>query len=766
MLVHGLEFSEELIERIQAIVDEDSGISRGGLSRRICGEQGWRNEAGRLREVSCRKAIARLEREGFLRLPERKEGGWERRREKDPAPATSHVEGTLRDLGAVELVLVTGEGQRLSRTWNQLLEAYHYLGSGPLCGAQARYLFQSEHHGWIGGISFSASAWRVRARDEFIGWSNEAREKNLKKVICNSRFLIVPTIRVKHLASHLLSKSLGRAGEDWEKLYGYRPVLAETFVDVSRFRGTSYRAANWVYVGQTAGRGRQDRENRRQAGVKDIYLYGLREDWREDLTEEPARVPVRLREANDWAEEEFGDAELGDERLRKRLCEVARCFYSHPEANIPEACGSHAKAKATYRFMDNQRTTMDAILKPHYEQTTRRIAAEEVVLAIQDTSSLNYTAHPLTTGLGPINTAKDKAIGLLLHDTLAFDDSGVPLGLLDVQCWARDKKQREDKERYSLPIEDKESYKWLKSYQAVRNVQRCCPKTQVILISDRESDIYEFFVEARDSEGGPDLIIRADRGRQRKTETEPLWEQMEAEAVEGIHEVLVPAKDGKPSRIARLEVRYAQVTLTAPQRKRRLGDVTLYAVYAKEEDPPAEGTALEWMLLTTIPVNSFEDAQWILRCYSRRWGIEVYHRTLKSGCKIEDRQLGNADRILTCLAIDMVVAWRIYHLTLLGRQEPEAPCTVFFEDSEWKALVAYVTKNPIPPEQPPSLADAIKMLGALGGHLGRKSDGQPGTTYIWRGIQKLDVVTEMYKVFTAAYHDKRTADIDEVSRSP
>jgi len=750
-------------------VDTEAEISRSELSRRICGMMGWRNEAGRFREVSCRKAMARLAREGELRLVERR---WERPNKRVGERATEDggvVEGEIRDLGGIEVVQVTGRGRSVSETWNGLMDAHHYLGSGPLCGAQLRYLFRSEKIGWVGGISFSASAWRLQARDRYIGWSDQAWEKNLKKVICNSRFLVIPTVRVKNLASHLLAKSLGVVQDDWDRQYGYRPVLVETFVDRSRFRGTSYRAANWVCIGQTSGRGRQDGENKRQAGIKDIYVFGLSEDWQEQLRAGPAPgLPERRREAKDWAEEEFGDAELGDERLTNRLCKIARDFYSHPEANIPEATGSHADAKATYRFFTNEKTTMEGILTPHYAQTMRRAACEKLVLVVQDTTSLNYTAHPLTGGLGPINTAKDQAIGLLVHDTMAFSETGVPLGLLDVQCWARDENDRgKSKDRYDLPIEEKESFKWLKSYEAVGEAQKRCPQTSFVVMSDRESDIHEFFLEARKNPKGPEVIIRADQGRQRRTETAPLWEKMAGEPVAGIYEVLVPARGGQSSRVAQLQVRYAEVTLKAPKKKKHLGDVTLYAVYGKEDAAELEGVEpLEWMLLTTMSVSTFAEAEWVLRCYVKRWGIEVYHRTLKSGCKIEDRQLGDADRIQTCLAIDMVVAWRIHHLTLLGRQDPDAPCTVFFEDTEWKALVAFITKNPIPPAVPPSLAEAIKMLASLGGHLGRKSDGMPGTTYMWRGIQKLEIVTEAYKAFCPAYHDHNTQKSNHVSRSP
>jgi hypothetical protein len=157
---------------------------------------------------------------------------------------------------------------------------------------------------------------------------------------------------------------------------------------------------------------------------------------------------------------------------------------------------------------------------------------------------------------------------------------------------------------------------------------------------------------------------------------------------------------------------------------------------------------IEWMLLTTVEVKDVADAQKRVEWYSGRWGIEVYHRTLKSGCRIKDRQLGTAERLETCLGIDMVVGWRIYHLTMLGREAPELPCTVFFKDIEWKALCCYVNKTPVAPEKPPSLRKAMFMVGAIGGHLGRKGDGFPGTQTLWRGLQRLDTATEMYAILT------------------
>jgi hypothetical protein len=453
----------------------------------------------------------------------------------------------------------------------------------------------------------------------------------------------------------------------------------------------------------------------------------------------------RPAQAADWVEEELGTVRLYDPRLRRRLFAVVRDFYGQPQAPIPQACGSRAKTKGAYRLFQNEKVTMEVLLKAHVESAVDRIRGHRLVLAVQDTTSLNYTAHPATEGLGPINTAQDGAVGLVVHDTLAFTEEGTPVGLLDVQCWARDPRdQGKSRRRKETPIEQKESMKWLRSYRATAEVQRLCPGTTVVSVGDRESDIYELFWEASRTPQGPHLLVRCERSRHRKVGELYLWEKMQREAVGGVLEVYVPPKGGRPARHAKLEVRYAPVTLTPPQRK-GVEPIALWAVYAREVGHSAKvKSPLEWMLLTTVAVATFAQASERLAWYTRRWGIEIYHRTLKSGCRIEDRRLGSADRLEACLAIDMVVAWRIYHLAKLGRETPDVPCTVFFEEAEWKALHSFLYKTPKLPPQPPSLRDAMRMTASLGGFLGRKCDGEPGTTTLWRGLQRLEDITAMY----------------------
>jgi hypothetical protein len=720
MLVCGQHFTEELIQKISTTVESEPTISRRALSRRVCELLDWKGPNGKLKTMSCRVALLKLHRKGVIDLPEcRVNGLFQSKKDKDGIlEQIKPVCCDLRELGSVELVPIRSRESKASRVWNELMGRYHYLGAGPLCGAQIRYLIK----------------------------------RHLEKVVYNSRFLILPQVQVPNLASHVLSLSAKRLCRDWFERYGFEPVLLETFVERDRFHGSCYRGANWQYVGSTCGRGRQDRERMNSVPVKDVYVFPLRQDAREVLCCEPISSvvksePKETKEVEDWAEDEFGAADLGDKRLTNRLVSLVRDFYARPQASVPQACQSRAKTKAAYRFFEHPNMSMDKVLEQHYESTLGRASKEEVVLAVQDTTTLNYTAHPATENLGPIGYRLDKGIGLILHDTMSFNRDGTPLGLLDVQCWARDGQDfGKKKRRHELPIEEKESNKWLVSFRKVTEAQRRCPQTTFVSVGDREADIYELFQLALKEVRGPKLLVRASQNRILAEEQGHLWQKVNEQEVAGIQEVHVPRRGRRPARVARLEVRFAQITLKPPIRKPKLQELTIWAVLAQEVEVPSDVKPIEWMLLTTCQVTTFGEAIEKLAWYALRWGIEVYHRTLKSGCKIEERQLGHADRIEACLAIDMVVAWRIFHLTKLGRETPDVPCTVFFEEAEWKALNTYITRNPTTPERPPSLREAVRMVASLGGFLGRKSDGEPGTKSLWIGLQRLDDLTAMWKI--------------------
>jgi hypothetical protein len=592
----------------------------------------------------------------------------------------------------------------------------------------------------------------VECRDAWIGWTEQARARNHIRVVNNSRFLIAPTVRVKYLASHVLARCQDRLADDWQALYAYRPVLLETYVERGRFAGTCYRAANWIHVGTTGGRGRQGTG----ATIKDIYLMPLESAWQTALCRNaegtvqigsaaPARAP------KDWIEAELGATNLDDKRLTARLLQITGLFYAQPTANIPQACGSVSAAKATYRFLDNDAVQWQSILQSHYDASEERVRSRNLVLVAQDTTTLNYSSHPHTQGLGPIGTDRETVRGLMVHDTMAFSVPGTPLGLLNVQCWARDRIGSRH-ERHRKPIEQKESFKWLESYQAVSAVQARCRKSCLVVVADREADIHEVFAEQAQTRHGAQLLIRAERSRNRKVlgedETcEYLWSLLEEQPLIGTREILVPPNETRAARQASLAVRTAAVTLRPPRRKADLPAVRVWAVLAQEINASAGIEALEWMLLTTVAVQSQEDAYERLEWYARRWGIEIYHRILKSGCRVESRQLENVHRLSNCLAIDMIVAWRIHHLTCLGQETPDMPCTVYFTDSEWKALSTFVTRTKSPPATVPSLNEAVGLLGKLGGHLGRVGDGHPGSEVLWRGMARLADIESAYDLY-------------------
>ena len=754
VVVCGQVFPRAILKRINVAVRDHPQWTRADLARNVCDWLDWRAANGKDKAVACRLALVRLERRGLIDLPPARRrvrfGGASFAQTQLRVP--SRLEGTLQELRGLKLILVTSKDRELDRQWKKLVATHHYLGYRPLCGAQVRYLMVCEH-GYVGALGFSAAALYLKARERWIGWSHAARQCHLSKVVANSRFVIAGGVRVKNLASKALGMAQKRLPQDWAQAYGYKPLLLETYVESKRFGATSYRAANWIRVGKTCGRGRQDREHREKKPIKDIYLYPLVPDSQKRLCEEPG--PARCspkpctkppNPPRDWAEEEFGFVRLRDRRHRERLLVVARDFFAQPAANIPQACQSRAKTKAAYRLFEHQAVKMDAILASHYHSTMERIAREKipVVLAVQDTTSFNYDTHQDMEGLGPINTHVDGAQGILLHDTMAYTTQGTAMGLVDIQVWARDPKQFGQRAtRYERPIEQKESYKWLKSFQGAARLQRQLgAATTVVSVGDREADVYELFLLAQKDPLHPKLLIRAEQDRRLQDSDANLWRTMESQAVAGKRELDLPRTKGRAARHCVLEVRFARVELRAPKRNPSLPPLRVWAVYVNEVNPPSSKEAIEWMLLTTLEVNNYEQAAEKIDWYNKRWGIEEYHKTLKSVCRIEDRQLGDRTVWQNCLAIDLVVAWRIEHIKKLARTQPQAPCTIAFDEHEWQAVFALQRPKLALPSTPPSVREITRLTAELGGFLGRKSDGEPGSITLARGLQRLhDIVT-------------------------
>ena len=754
MHLFGRTFTSAIIARLQAAAAEP-GVTRSALSRHVCGWLGWSGADGRPQEVSCRKALVELERHGLVALPAARRAAPQARPVAVLEPFEAPVfRGPLAALGPIELVAV--EGREHALLYRRMLTSYHPLGGGPLCGAQQRYLIRSPVVGWLGALAFSAAAWQLAARDAWIGWCAHARRANLNRVVANSRFLILPTIAVPHLGSHVLALAAARVQTDWPVRYGITPLVLETFVDEAQYAGTVYKTANWQRLGETTGRGRQDRTNTGGRGCKAVYVLALTHAWRAPLCRRPVPVlrlaPPAAATAS-WAEQEFGRVNFPDARLRPRLIQLAEAFGAHPTATLATALqGAPHQVKAAYRLLHNPQVDLQTLLHPHYEATAARIGAQPLVLVAQDTTSLNYDAHAATTGLGPINTRRDGAQGLKLHDSLALTPAGIPLGLIDIQVWARDAHDSTTAQaRKARPIAEKESHRWLTSFQRTAAVQALCPQTRLVNIADREADIYELVQAASADPAGTALLVRASRTTQRQVNDEdaiqPLWDVVPRQPVLGGCALHIPGRGGRAARTAALELRATAIDLQPPNRLKGAAPLTLWAIDAREINPPDDQERVEWLLLTTVPTTTLEDALERLCWYAVRWNIEVFHRTLKSGCRIEDRRLGDANSLQACLALDLVIAWRVMDLAKRGRETPDIPCTVFFEEAEWQALACYHQRSPTPPETPPTLGEAMRMVAQLGGFLGRTGDGDPGATALWRGLNRLTDITETFAIF-------------------
>ncbi len=230
----------------------------------------------------------------------------------------------------------------------------------------------------------------------------------------------------------------------------------------------------------------------------------------------------------------------------------------------------------------------------------------------------------------------------------------------------------------------------------------------------------------------------------------PLWELLTSQPVAAQRELLIPLTEKRSARKATLDVRFASITLYPPKKKSHLPVLTLWAVYAKEqqeEHVEQHDEYIDWMLLTTVKTTMPSEALTRIEWYAKRWSIEVYHRIFKSGCKVERRQLGTARRLKNCLAIDLVIAWRIFYLTMQGREAPDVPCSIYFSSEEWKALSTFMAKKRLPPEKPPTLNAAVQLLANLGGHLGRNHDDPPGSEVLWRGLARLADISEAYRLY-------------------
>jgi hypothetical protein len=662
------------------------------------------------------------------------------------------------------------------RTWNELLLREHPQGAR-LVGPQLRYLVRSAH-GVLGAVGFGVCALALAARERFIGWDAAQRQRGRARVLQLSRLLIRRTVRCQNLASWVLGACRRRVGADFEARYGVMPWLLETFVDETAYAGTCFVAAGWQRIGETRGRGRNDRAGAGRKSRKGIYVSPLVPDFRARMGVPPERGaylrPRPLEQGLDtsgWIEQEFGTVELGDQRLRDRLMQIVRDRATHPTASyLTAAGGDRHQTKRFYAFIDTRRDTVTpkAILATHRERTIERMMSQRRVLVVQDSSDLRFSSRPLTTGLGPIGTNQTGAVsqGLRLHSSLALSEEGLPLGVLRSTAEAPESRDPNAPRAAGRPIEEKKSFRWLEGYRDCVAIAKHLPDgTHQIVVMDREGDVYELLLEAMATRHRVGVLVRARSDRCLDGQDAKLFAKLSRQQPRTSIEVEIPrqrAKNGKqgrplqesaPARRATLSVAYTKVTLSPPRSDlRRLAEqrgtpVEVFALEARETQPPEGAAPILWRLLTTEPTLSDDDAADLLAVYGRRWRIEEWHRVLKSGCAVQGHQHETAERLQRTIAIDVVLAWRIQLLTLLGRALPELPAEILFDDEEIEALEALQerrTKTPL--QRPLKLQEAVVCMARLGGYLARKSDPPPGSKVLWIGLIKLGGVIEGFRL--------------------
>ena len=703
------------IEAVRQLLADKKYETRSSFADSVCRHFGFLDTLQRPQRAGCVKALRQLEQAGHIVLPAAlHRGGTVKspRRLDQAVPAAIDVPAQAGDVRALTLVIV--DRLELMRVWNELMLREHPQGAGPLVGAQMRYLIGSEH-GWLGGFGFGAAALQMADRDRWIGWAPELRRQQMHRVVGMSRFLIRTSVECQNLASMVQGMVLRRLGADYEARYGYRPWLVESFVDTAHFIGTSYRAANWQEIGKTQGRGRQDRDHAHAKTVKSIYVYPLEADWRARMgvAEPTPLAALEVAEGLDgheWAAHEFGGADLGDKRTNERLIEFAATLAAMPgRAFCGAAQGDKSAIKSYYRMIeqaDDSQITMAAILAPHQQRTVQRMKAESTVLCIQDGTDLNYSTLVQCDGLGVIgsNQTGAQSGGLHLHSTLVVTTQGLPLGVLGAQCSAPQPRAKDETRPTSaIPIEEKKTFAWIEGLRQCNEVAAELPDTRQVLVTDREADFYELFDEQRRSRR-VELLVRAKHDRA-TGEAVNLFESVRQSPVQSQLQIHVARQSarakkskqkacvGHDQRTAHVELRWREVQLLPGSKGRDKKALTLRVVHVLETSPPLDAQPVEWFLLTTCEITTTEQAQECLRWYCLRWRIEDWHRVLKSGCRIEALQHKTAERLKRAIAINLVIAWRIMLMTLLGRECPGLPTELLFSDSEIEVLNAYAKKN-------------------------------------------------------------------------
>lgn len=429
-----------------------------------------------------------------------------------------------------------------------------------------------------------------------------------------------------------------------------------------------------------------------------------------------------------WAREEFETIDLGDKRLDERLKMLAETLSDKPGASIPGACADRAETVAAYRLLAHEDVSWRDVLEAHGQATVRRMSAEAVVLCLQDTTELDYQGRAMR-GLGPLNYEAQR--GLYVHPTYAVSVQREPLGILNAWNWAREFKDPQG-QRGGM----NEGVRWVESFERIAQQARDLPQTRLVCVGDRESDMLDLMVKARDLGYPADYLVRCQHNRVLPGQGGKLWAALAQGELLGELSFEMPRGRGRRARKVIQEIRARRVSLSDGQG----GTVEVTCVFAREMQAPPGSQPVTWRLLTNRSVDTLAQATELIDWYRARWEIEMFFLILKEGCKVEQLQLEDVERLEVALALYMVIAWRINRLMRLGRTLPDMPADTVFEQDEWHAAFI-LNKKPIP-KQVPTLNTVVRLIAQRGGFLGRKGDGEPGARTLWQGMHDIAVFVD------------------------
>ena len=732
--------------------------TRTSLARELCEREDWRNAKGNLCLASARAVLPKLSSALGLPLPEARPMG--SISAGPSAPSLDYPDRVLScpldDLGEISVVPVPDAEKGLARS---MMASHHPEGDAACPGGRIRYWLRSSEHGILGGLTAGAASWHHKARDLHIGWSQTARDANIGRVVNNDRFLVLPGVRVHGLAPLALALFCDRVADDWEGRYGVRPELAYSYVGPEH-TGASYCAAGWTCCKEPEA-GKEPASDTAPAPRLRVYAKPLSAGWREVLGREPERVigggpPLDAGEDPTWAETEYGRSSHSDVRVRARLVMMGGAWCARPGASLPVIFPGEAEQKAAYRFLSNPRIGVQDILEPHQEAMAVRCRSQPVVLAVQDTTMVNYSGLEATEGLVDIGGGGSGSNGLAAHVGVAFSEGGCALGVfhLDADFRAEDK---------ATAVEGEESERWLDGFGKAAELAAACPRARVVNLCDREGDMWALLSEGCASAGAADgsgLLVRASRSTRRRVFTadgglEDLFEHTAGLDVVAAKKIDIEACGGPRKRAGRkgvkLELRAGFVDLVPPlDLPEDTAPLRMLAVRVLEKTPPEGKEPLDWLLLTTEGDPTKQNALRIAEWYEKRWLIEEYFSALKTGTRIKDRKLNAADDLRRCLAFDAITACTVMSVERLARSAPDTPAKTVVHDDEIHVLAVHMAKpnhrkQRGPPDPDQAIAEFAVNTARLAGFIPSKRQPLPGTRKLWEGYLILSLFVEHHR---------------------